>query len=397
MKKHLCLILAAVLAVSCCGCAWMEGHYESVRSHQVGYSRFDREMDLIGSHSELRTAVTAMIDGGTEEKVFSLYDYPEEELCRDMENLIRYATVSYPVGAWAVSEISYEYGQYLLSVQISYRRSKAEIDRIYTVRGITGAREAIDAALTRCEDSLVLQITGYTDTDFVQYAADYAGLNPQTVMEVPQVTAQVYPQSGTVRIVELQFNYQTSRESLRDMQSQVRPVFSSARLYVSSDADDGVKLSQLYSFLMERFDYTVQTSITPSYSLLLHGVGDSRAFAQVYAAMCRQSGLEAMTVSGARNGESRFWNIVRNGDVYYHVDLLECARHGYYHQLTDEQMWNYVWDYSAYPVCGVDMTEPNTEPDETEPSQEPAESTAPGAPETVTEPSEAVTEPETDA
>lgn len=363
MKRTFCLLLTLVLSLSCCGCAWMEGRYQSIRTHQVGYSRNSGDNDLIGTYSELRSAVTAMIDAGAQETVFTLYDYPEEELRRDMENLIRYARDTYPVGAWAVSEITYEYGQYLLSVQIEYRRSKADIGRIYTVRGINGAKEAINTALTACEDSLVLQITGYKDTDFVQYAEDFAGLNPQTVMEYPLVTAQVYPQTGTVRIVELQFTYQTSRESLRDMQNQVRPVFSSARLYVSSDADEGTKLSQLYSFLMERFDYTVQTSITPSYSLLLHGVGDSRAFAQVYAAMCRQSGLEAMTVSGTRNGESRFWNIVRKGDMYFHVDLLECARVGYYHELTDEQMWNYVWDYSAYPACGVDIAE-ETQPAE---------------------------------
>lgn len=363
MKRNVCLILVLALAMSCGGCAWMEGSYQSIRPHQVGYSREDGDMDLISSYSELRTAVTAMIDGGMEEKVFTLYDYPEEELRRDMENLIRYARDTYPVGAWAVSEISYEYGQYLMSVQIDYRRGKADIDRIYTVRGISGAKEALDAALTGCADSLVLQITEYRDTDFVQYVEDFADLNPQTVMELPQVTAQVWPQSGTVRIVEFQFSYQTSRESLRDMQSQVRPVFSSARLYVPSEADDETKLSQLYSFLMERFDYTVQTSMTPSYSLLLHGVGDSRAFAQVYAAMCRQSGIEAMTVSGTRNGESRFWNIVRKGEEYCHVDLLECARVGYFQTLGDGQMSNYVWDYSAYPACGV---APATETEPTE-------------------------------
>ena len=362
MKRTVCLILAVLLALGCGGCAWMEGSYQSIRPHQVGYSREEGDMSVIGSYSELRAAVTAMIDAGTEETVFSLYDYPEEELRRDMESLIGYARDSYPVGAWAVSEITYEYGQYLLSVQIGYRRGKADIDRICTVRGISGAKDAIDAALAGCEDSLVLQITGYKDTDFIQYVEDYSGLNPQKVMEVPQVTVQTYPDSGTVRVVELQFSYQTSRESLRDMQSQVQPVFSSAKLYVSSDADAGTKLGQLYSFLMERFDYTVQTSITPTYSLLIHGVGDSRAFAQVYAAMCRQSGIEAMTVSGTRDGESRFWNIVRKGNAYYHVDLLECARLGYYRELSDGQMGNYVWDYSAYPVCGTDV------PAETEPS-----------------------------
>ena len=162
-----------------------------------------------------------------------------------------------------------------------------------------------------------------------------------------------------------------SRESLRDMQSRVRQVFSSAKLYVPSDADDGTKLGQMYSFLMERFDYTVQTSITPTYSLLLHGVGDSRAFAQVYAAMCRQIGIEAMTVSGTRNGESRFWNIVRKGDAYCHVDLLECARLGYYFESDDDQMGNYVWDYSAYPACGEGQTvQPRTETESTEAPEE---------------------------
>ena len=373
MKQCLCLFLSLLIALSCCGCIWMEGHYESIRPHQVGHSRDEGSMPVIGSSSELRSAVTAMVDAGTEEAVFSLYDYPEAELHRDMKSLIRYIRENYPVGAWAVSEIDYEYGQYLLSVQISYRRSRADIDQIYTVRGINGAKEAINTALAACENSLILQITGYVDTDFVQYVEDYASLNPQTVMELPQVSAQCYPQSGTVRIVEFQFAYQTSRDSLRQMQIQVRPVFSSARLYVASGAEDGVKLDQLYSFLMERFDYTVQTSITPSYSLLVHGVGDSRAFAQVYAAMCRQTGVEAMTVSGTRNGESRFWNMVRNGDTWYHVDLLECARQGYYRERADWEMGTYVWDYSAYPACGVDLPE-ETQPPETgptEPSQDP--------------------------
>ena len=72
----------------------------------------------------------------------------------------------------------------------------------------------------------------------------------------------------------------------------MKPVFESAVLYVSGDGAEKQKFSQLYAFLMERFDYKVETSITPAYSLLRHGVGDSRAFATVYAAMCRLAGLE---------------------------------------------------------------------------------------------------------
>ena len=102
---------------------------------------------------------------------------------------------------------------------------------------------------------------------------------------------------------------------------------------------------------MERFDYKQETSITPAYSLLRHGTGDSRAFAQIYAAMCRDSGLTCMSVTGTREGEPWTWNIILDGEAYYHVDLLRCSEIGKYQEWTDEEMEGYVWDYSAYPAC----------------------------------------------
>lgn len=363
MKKSLCLLLALCVAASCAGCAWMEGSYVSIKPHQVGYRQGSTDRTVVSSHSQLRSAITGLVDAAATEGIFTLTDYPEEEAVEDTEAVIQYVLESYPTGAYAVEDITFEYGQNLLSVEISYRRSKTEIDNIRSVRGIEGAKAMIAQSLSAFDSSLTLQIAGYTDTDFVQYIADYAALNPQTVMELPQVSVQVWPEKGSVRIVELVFSYQTSRESLRYMATQVRQVFSSARLYVASDTEASVKLSQLYSFLMERYDYSVHTSITPAYSLLCYGVGDSRAFAQVYAAMCRQSGLEVLTVSGTRDGESRFWNIVRSGDRYYHVDLLECARRGAYLELADSDMASYVWDYDAYPACGqpTEPTDPTGE------------------------------------
>ena len=363
MKRLLCLLLAVLTACFCAGCGWMDGSYVSVKPHQVGYSQSSGDITSVDGPAGLRKAVTGLIDSGKTEAIMTLSGYPEAQARSDMEKVITYCIQSYPIGAYAVEEIRYEIGQGLLLLQIEYRKSKAQIDRIQSVRGNSGAQEAIVKALSNCADSLVLQVTLYSEMDVVQYIADYAAENPDVVMELPQVTVQIYPQSGNTRIIELEFSYQNSREKLREMLSQVRQIFSSARLYVTGDADDSMKLSQLYSFLMERFDYVIQTSITPAYSLLNYGVGDSRAFAQVYAAMCRQSGLEAMTVSGTCNGESRFWNIVRDGENYYHVDLLECAQLGRLRKKTDAEMTGYVWDYSAYPACAGEPETVQTEPE----------------------------------
>ena len=99
---------------------------------------------------------------------------------------------------------------------------------------------------------------------------------------------------------------------------------------------------------MERFDYRLQSSRTPSYSLLCEGVGDSRAFAQIYAAMCTRIGLEAATISGTRDGEKHHWNLVRIDGVWYHLDLLASNQ---FRPMTDGEMTDYDWDREAYPAA----------------------------------------------
>lgn len=366
MKRVYMIFLAAAVCLGCAGCRWMDGSYVSVTPHQVGYVQTPDDNPTVSNFAGLRSALISLIDSGAEEGIFYLDDYSQEAVTDDMATAMAYACQSYPIGAYAVESIDYAFGtsggQNALSVRIDYRHTSSEIARIQTVRGISGAKRALADALASCRDSLVLQVTGFQETDFVQLVEDYAAGHPDVVMELPQTSVQIYPDRGDVRIVELIFSYQTSRESLRQMQNQVEPIFSSAAQYVIPDAEPRTKYSQLYNFLMERFDYTMETSITPAYSLLRHGVGDSKAFAQVYAAMCSQAGLECITVSGACDGESRVWNIILDGDVYYHLDLLQ----GSFSPRSDAEMTGYVWDYSAYPACGA----PDAE--DTEPTEDPA-------------------------
>ncbi len=364
MKRMSILLLTLCLCLS--GCGWLDGSYVSVIPHQSGYSQISSKPPLISDFIDLRSAVINLIDSGTSDAVFHLGDYLQEDVDTDMHRVQNYATKVYPIGAYSVQSIDYNFGtnggQNALSVKIKYRHPKSEIDQISTVYGITGAKNAIADALNNHRSSLVLLVSGYDDTDFVQWSADYAALHPDIVMEAAQVAVQIYPDQGDTRVIELLMTYQNSRDSLYQMQSQVKPIFSSAELYVSSDADEQTKYSQLYTFLMERFDYKFETSLTPSYSLLCHGVGDSKAFAQVYSAMCRRIGLECVTVSGTYHGQPHHWNLVQSNGVYYHVDLLQSAQAGRLQLMDNTQMEGYVWDYSAYPSGGTPVSPP-TDPD----------------------------------
>ncbi len=359
MKAKLCLVLAFLLLLT--GCSWNgQGAYLSVSPHREDTSRINPENVVASNYRQLFDAMTALVESCAESGLIYVPDYGSK-LESDLKKIIRYLSTSHPIGAYALDQAVYEIGtgsgQQAVAIELKYLHDISEIRRIKQCATMDEAKAEIAHALYSCTDKLVIQIESYHHVDFVQLLRDYAYENPSEVMELPDVSVGVYPENGSQRVVELKFNYQTSRDSLRSMQAQVRPIFDAAVLYVSGDGEDREKMSQLYAFLMERFNYQYDTSITPVYSLLRHGVGDSMAFAVVYSAMCRNAGLDCRIVSGTRNAEAWYWNIVRIGERYYHVDLLESAALGNLQTWNDDQMTGYVWDYFAYPAC--------TEPEET--------------------------------
>lgn len=353
MKKRM-VISALALCLLLSGCGFPNGSYVSVTPHREQRQSFQPDAVAVSDYQELIDALKQLVSSGQESMVLSVQDYQGTNMENDIASAIRFIKSADPVGAYAVEDIRCEAGASgstpALAVTVQYRRSKAELRQIKKAATMEDAQKLVAEALGRFSPGIVIQVEKYLHQDLTQFVQDYAMLYPQTVMEVPQVTETTYG-SGRARVVEIVFTYQNSRDDLRKMQSQVKPVFDSAVLYVSGDGAERQKFSQLYAFLMERFDYKLETSLTPAYSLLRHGVGDSRAFATVFAAMCRSADLECLTVTGTCSGEPRTWNIVREGDYYYHVDLLRCSALGQYHTYTDKQMEGYVWDYSAYPAC----------------------------------------------
>lgn len=354
MKRLAPIFLALCLLLT--GCGWMDGSYHRVTPHQQHSSGNDSQVEEASNYLQLRTALENMVNSGEERRVISVAGFLQDQLGDSVEMALRHIRSSYPIGAYAVEEITYEIGTIggtpAVAVEISYLHGKSEIQRIRQVEDMAQVHELVAAALTEFETGLVMYVQDYQAVDIHQLVEDFASANPSVVMEAPAVSVQIYPDTGAQRVLELKFTYQSSRESLRTMRDRVRRLFDSAALYVSQDAQDGQKLSQLYTFLMERFDsYQLKTSLTPAYSLLNHGVGDSRAFAEVFAEMCGRIGVECHVVVGTRGGEPWCWNIVLDEGFYYHVDLPACQNQGGYQANIDSQMADYVWDYSAYPAC----------------------------------------------
>ena len=361
MKKFKWIFPILLICCLLCGCTdWMNGSYSSVTPHTASGTQSESDSVTVSNYKELEDALRTLVNNmGTSCVIYTTWKYQDTH--EMMRGAISGVMSSSSIAAYAVEKITYEIGtnggQPALAVKVTYRYQRAEILRIKRVNSMDDAISLIVASLENYAPNIIVKVDNYEDIDLSQILQDHATDHPDKCVEIPQVTISTYPNKGADRIVIVNYTYQTSRDTLRDMQDAVAQVFSSAKLYVTPDADDLAKYHQLYAFLMERYDYKIDTSLTPSYSLLLHGVGDSKAFATVYAAMCRQVDLPCEVVSGTKNGEIYFWNAIYQDGTYYHVDLLQCSASQNFQPKEQAEMSGYVWDYSAFTAAENTETE----------------------------------------
>jgi hypothetical protein len=350
-------LLLLCLCLSGCG-SFLTGEYLWEQTHYIPPMP-DSGQDIVASdYDQLMAVLADSIEQGMEQFTVSVAQYDRNSLQPDIEQAVTMVRMTNPVAAYAVSEINWQVGtsggEMVLVIEINYFHDASQLQNLLRVADNAEALAAIYQAMDRCDSGIVIYVADYTQDDLVPLLENHAMEAPQLVMETPHITMQIYPETGKSRVLEIRFSYVNSRDALRDMQQQVLTMFESSVNMVSMTEKTKDKYTQLYSLLVERFQkYTIETSITPAYSLLLHGVGDARAFAVVFSAMCREAGLTCQVVAGTKGGKLWYWNIVQVDGAYYHVDLLRSKSEGNLRLLTDAIInEGYVWDFDAYPACG---------------------------------------------
>ena len=439
MKKFLSAILIASVLLGLTACSgWGQDEFLFVTPHAeqpVSSESTEEEVPLtVTNRSELRGAVLSFIRDWTERGTFLVSGY-SGDITADLAETIRYATEEDPIGAYAVdyadAELSGNGESGVISLNIVFRRSAAEINSIVTVNGIGGAYAKIQQALTDYNTALTLRIRNYEEADFTAYIRDFCLENPDQMPALPELSAQVYPNEGETRILELHMVYPKTRDELRVMQAEVNTILASAHSFIHSGSTDAERVTRLYRFLAGRFVYTIDTEepVMPAYRLLCDGAAHSLSFATVFRYECSSEGMDCRLVSGFKDGVSHYWNLIRLGREYYYVDLMRDMLSGGNSPelLTAAQLIEegYVWeagdypatpeetDESGNPVENTEATEPSTEPTQppiviptlpptivpTEPTSEPTEPTSePTEPPTESSSSEsATTEPPTES
>ena len=234
-----------------------------------------------------------------------------------------------------------------------YRRSAGEIAAIESVLGIDAALKRMTSALVEQENSFTLRVSGYAEEDFAAALRQYVFEHPDQIAEAPEITADVYPNRGYVRVVEVHYVYRSNHDALRRMRTEANAVLDSACAYFrySTEPDQTVRL--MYYYLNSRFHY-VQKDDASVYTLLCEGESNSFTMSSVLSYLCNQAEIPCYPVEGLKDGEPWYWNVIEFEDGFRHVDFqTQALSEGSVRFLTDDEMEGYEWDRDSVPACSL--------------------------------------------
>lgn len=398
--KVLAMCLALLLLS---GCALVPDEYRVVTAHAGATVRaVDSDAATVRNYDELKQAILNLVKLGQTEGTIRTANY-EGDVEQDLANAAYEVVKTEPLGAYAVDYMTHDstliVNYYEIHLTITFRRTAREIASIEPLATSTLVCSRVEQAVAELEHRVVMQVTGYRELDYQAMVEEYCRENPATALEIPQVSVSVYPDSGSVRIVELNLAYTLTPEELTSRVTEVTESIHNAAEYIRYRQTDREKLELLFTYLTERFTYTPGETATPLYDALCAGVADDVGLAQALTLICQEAGVDCYTVEGLYNGEARMWNVVSCDGGYRHVDLMYSILEGGSLRLyTDPEMTAYYWNQDQAPACILvqetaeeptgeedpaeqETPEPEVPEEPVSPGEEPApEEEAPGEP-----------------
>lgn len=351
--KVLAMCLALLLLS---GCALVPDEYRVVTAHAgAAVQTVDTDAATVRNYDELKQAILDLVELGQTEGTIRTANY-DGDVEQDLANAAYEVVKTEPLGAYAVDYMTHDstliVNYYEIHLTITFRRTAREIASIEPMATSTLVRSRVEEAVAGLESRVVMQVTGYRELDYQSMVEEYCRDNPATALEVPQVAVSVYPESGSVRIVELNLTYTLTPEELTRRVTEVAESIHNAAEYIRYRQTDREKLELLFTYLTERFTYAPGETATPLYDALCAGTADDAGLARALTLICQEAGVDCYTVEGLYNGEARMWNVVSCDGGYRHVDLMYSILEGGSLRLyTDPEMTAYYWNQDQAPAC----------------------------------------------
>ena len=420
MKKLWVFLALLLMGTILAGCGIMDGEMYSVTAHKLPNSEEGgtAQAEEVADYDELYQAALDMVKGRNESATFRFtanYDGDVEkdvsELCMDIPN-------NTPLGAYAVyymgSSLSKYVSYYEAEISITYKKTALQISSIREVATMSAMNEQMQEILENFGTYFAFETSNSRlDQEYIaKQVQSIFFANPDTVLAIPTVNVNTYPEEATDHIVEVTISYPENTEVLRRLVSDLQERTEEVGSWFAGQAQDQAALGicqylagHVELLTLNESHWTAEDS---AYGALVAGAANSEGYAMAVKVLCDQLDIPCMVVSGRYDNETHYWNIVKVNDLYYHMDASKFTDNGGAAALflSDVRIdGSYWWDTGVYPACDGNLTyidvlaaqQAMTQPsgssseengEETEPEQPVEEETpeAGGGSETVEEP-----------
>jgi len=325
--------LAAVL----CGCGNLrDTSYVVVRPHNEDYGvAVDSNILTVSSYLSLKNALLNAVQDYASEIVIRAESYTGN-LGEDLNQAVYEVTKMSPLGAYAVNNMTYDYSRivsyYEINVNITYKRTEDEIRQIVYVTDLDAIHEKLEEAMRGYDSRLILRVGDYHAFDLAGEVAAIFAEHPEFALELPETSVELYPESGTQRILDVKFTYMHTQEELQNYQAQIEDKASIIVTLYGMSNSQLTNARRIYQRLgreaaLDRQDET-RTVNNGMFGALLEGHASSYGYAQAYILLLQQCGIRSRLVEGQKNGAMHFWCLVELEEGTFYVDPSLAAEEG---------------------------------------------------------------------
>lgn len=366
-KRATALLLAMSLLLSLAGCGLFKKEYLSVTKYEDAAHADNSAAVDVADYAGIISAVQTIVRGHRTVGRLRFAGYGGTiqtdltQACQEVRN--QYALAAYAVN-YISTDLTRVANYYEAVVYVSYRHTQSEIDAARYLPDKAGLPAALGETLSGLQTYAAFKLISPTVTaDEVRAAAVSAFCSdPTSCVVQPELAVQIYPESGSLRFVEVELSYGWRTSELQKMKSTLLGRVSQLADGIG-DAQGSKYARVVYELTVKNCAYEPESGAalgSTAYGALVDGGADSRGLALAYAALCAKGSIECHVVDGTLNGAAHSWNVVLLGGAYYHVDVSANAALGLNGAFmrTDSEMkaQGYVWDAAACPVCTTERT-----------------------------------------
>ena len=370
------LVLTLVLS----GCRIYGDEYLVISKHIEQHQESDDSDGLTAeNYSELKAAIDTLVINCIDSGVIRLQNYSGDvgaDVSTCLENLM-----SDPLGVYAIEyippfELTRLLTYYEVTVNITYRRTKEQIDSVLQFGTVNDYVQALEKTcadyggiITAFVPSAVL-----SQVDVQDSLDRYHYNNPFDSLARPEFSYKRYPDTGNFiirRIIEVELGYKETADELRSMSAGLRQRANELTEDIDPKKTEPLQvIAKLFATAMNETEYLpgreddisseiVFDSGFTAYGALIEGSAASEGYALAFKALCDLMEIECTVVIGRYNGLRHCWNLVKYNDSWYHVDasLNDYLRENYFLKTDEQFLETHKWNTTSYTACDGEIIE----------------------------------------